>query len=480
MKKIPSFIFGFYCLLSVSCSPESKSDTKEFSKEEVQVFIHVPGSYLNYADLKENQRFVVSKRSLPYIQPRFHGQNIEDKVCFDDSYEKDEFKKSYENVDSCLKKFSETVKIDRIIVGPSETLVMMGGHFRTKYSVQGLQKDYVERFVDKSVMKQYLITHDPGILTSRQLFIGTKEAGFSDEEMRSYVSSKFDPSVLKFILKPTSDAGSSGIVVFENNPSFYPKLLEHIRSIKNKNEGEISLVLEEFMEGKVLRMDGYINSQKMINLTSEYYVTPREFYQHGKPTKYTLVSDPHLREKYNEFTARVIKALDYKEGIFHLEAIEAHDGRLYFLEIAIRVGGNNVNGLIALGYSPRKAYIYSQLGKELDFVIDESLHLDVISIFTPLVLAESDAIFYKINEFQVDLDYLETYQENLSLLEQEGAKMRADERNLAELYFVSTDKKKLDQEVERVMNSLHVSLESRGGKYDGHIFKLDRHGWVLH
>jgi hypothetical protein len=199
------------------------------------------------------------------------------------------------------------------------------------------------------------------------------------------------------------------------------------------------------------------------------------------------VRDSKKVEKYNKFTERVLKALDYEEGVFHLEAIESEsltqtsdevDGDLNFLEIAIRPGGGNAEGLALLGYDPRKAYIQSQLGNKMSFTLNDQMMI-VFELMTPLDLAASREK-HSLSKFNLDLEGLESFKEGLSMYPKTTASLFPDRRYLMNLKFVGEDEQKVIDDAHHVLNTMNIELIVRGGPYYFHTFKPTQEGWVHH
>lgn len=476
-KRLSSYILLSFLQLLLSCRPDGGSQPQGSSKEGITVFIHAHHSTVNLADVDRNSYFIGKNRSRAFFERKLKnisGVNPSEHFCSDRS-EKVANAQSYADVDACLKEFSKDRRIDHIVVGPSESLVMMGGHFRSQYSVPGFKKDFVERFVDKHVMKKYLLARDPDILTSQQLYIGPEYKNVSVDKLQKYIEDHFGSHYTKFVIKPTSEAGSRGVEVFEKSPSLYEDMALYLRSA-DKESAQAGYVLENFVEGTVLRFDGYIAEKSFINFTSSSNVTPLNFYQYGHPLLETLVKDPIAVARYDEYARRILKALDYPKGIFHLEAIEDPEGKLHFLEIAIRVGGGNKRGLTLLGYNPELAYLYTQLNKDITFTPNNKMLVN-FTLMTPLFFTNTNQK-HKIKAFEFDLKNLETFMsKHSSFFYQVGDSMEAPNRDLFELNFVGDDEETVLKESQSVFDSMKIEVIFRGGLFDKHVFRAFKDGW---
>ena len=111
-------------------------------------------------------------------------------------------------------------------------------------------------------------------------------------------------------------------------------------------------------------------------MASRYEVPPKLFFQEGTPQLYIRLDDSS--KKYQKFAQKVINALDYVEGIFHLEVIENDRGEIYFLEIGSRPGGTIHDVQKYLGLELQKAHIYSQMGKEVEFDVKDDYYAVIV------------------------------------------------------------------------------------------------------
>ena len=126
-------------------------------------------------------------------------------------------------------------------------------------------------------------------------------------------------------------------------------------------------IAEEYIRGNTLRIDGYVVDGK-VQLVYPAYYEPScyEFYNFGQPQITYTKFEPTALKKIEEFTRRVIKALSYDHGVFHLEAIEDTHGKLYFLEIAARPGHDSDYLKNQFGYDAEELNFDLQLGRKID------------------------------------------------------------------------------------------------------------------
>ncbi len=114
------------------------------------------------------------------------------------------------------------------------------------------------------------------------------------------------------------------------------------------------LTVESFVDGEELHVDAYWGADGPHFLFVSRYFAPRLAVQRGEcPLDGgELLSSTDHAELYAELealTARVMGALGVTGTMIHLEVFRQADGRIVFSEIATRVGGGWVSGLISQG-----------------------------------------------------------------------------------------------------------------------------------
>ncbi len=145
-----------------------------------------------------------------------------------------------------------------------------------------------------------------------------------------------------WVLKPRMEASAMGI-----------RLLHHPDEVWNQIEElgdqQSFFLLEEFVEGDVFHVDSVITAGKPVfAVPSRYETPPLNVYQHGGVFQ-TTTTDPdgqHSTELLKVNT-RLMRAFGLREGVGHAEFIRSRrDGKLYFLEVAARVGGAGIDKLV--------------------------------------------------------------------------------------------------------------------------------------
>lgn len=161
---------------------------------------------------------------------------------------------------------------------------------------------------------------------------------FNDHDINTFADTVSPP----FVLKPRSEASSSGIIkVFDKET-----LWIHINEMGNNR---FKYLLEQFKPGDVYHCDSLILDRKILfSLTSKYSATPMEITQGGGVFRtsnipYNSEDDIEIK-KVNE---AVLKGFGLKNGVAHTEFIKSKEnGQLYFLETSSRVGGAHIAEMV--------------------------------------------------------------------------------------------------------------------------------------
>jgi hypothetical protein len=135
------------------------------------------------------------------------------------------------------------------------------------------------------------------------------------------------------VLKPRAGASSVDTYTF----SSVPETLAAART--GVIEADLDeFEIEEFIEGRVLHIDGLIEQGGLIAIQASRYVGDCLAYARGKPLgSVQFDTDPALVE----WSLSCLKAVGITHGAFHLEAIEGAEG-LVFLEVGARCGSVGV------------------------------------------------------------------------------------------------------------------------------------------
>lgn len=144
-----------------------------------------------------------------------------------------------------------------------------------------------------------------------------------------------------WVLKPRSEAGSMGIKSVNSQEEVW-------RWLDQLGDRQSYFVLEKFVPGDVFHVDSIISERAVVfSVAHQYGRPPLEVTQGGVFSSRTLPHQGELTDALKGVNRQVIDAMGMVRGVTHAEFIRAHaDGQFYFLEIAARVGGANVDLLI--------------------------------------------------------------------------------------------------------------------------------------
>ncbi|HAJ35815.1 MAG TPA: ATPase [Chloroflexi bacterium] len=221
---------------------------------------------------------------------------------------------------------ARTRKIDRIIALDDfdvETVADLREHLR----IPGMGGTTARYFRDKLAMR--VQARDEGIPVPDFVHV------LNHDDLRDYMARVPGP----WVLKPRSEASSMGIRKVTHADALWPMLEE-------LGDRQSFYVLEQFVPGDVFHVDSIVwNKQVLFTVCSQYGQPPMAVYQGGgvfisSNLAYHTPEEQALRALNRE----VIAAMGMVRGVTHAEFIRAEaDGAFYFLEIAARVGGANID-----------------------------------------------------------------------------------------------------------------------------------------
>jgi biotin carboxylase len=146
-----------------------------------------------------------------------------------------------------------------------------------------------------------------------------------------------------WVFKPRSEAGSVGIKKVYNEEELW-------RTLDTLGDRQSYYLLEKFLPGAVYHVDSIISEREVLfNIAHRYGKPPMQvFHGGGIFTTQTLPHEDAETQALFDFNRRMIEIMGMVRGITHAEFIRAdEDGQFYFLEAAARVGGANIDELVA-------------------------------------------------------------------------------------------------------------------------------------
>ncbi len=207
-----------------------------------------------------------------------------------------------------------------------ELVAMLREHLR----LPGTGVTAIRNFRDKLIMREK--TDQAGILVPR--FIGIKNY----DQLRDYMEQNPPP----WVLKPRTEAGSMGILKPQNAEEVW-------RALDQLGDRQSYYLLEQFIPGDVFHIDTLTVDGKIAFVSAQKYgAPPMQVYQGGGVfNSRILPRDSEDVKTLKALNKQVITTLGMQNGVTHAEFIKAHaDGRIYFLEVAARVGGAFISDMI--------------------------------------------------------------------------------------------------------------------------------------
>ena len=226
---------------------------------------------------------------------------------------------------------ARTRSIDRI-VALDEFDVEAAALLREHMRLPGLGQTVSRRFRDKLAMRSE--ARRAGIAVPE--FTGV----FNYDDLRAFMRDVPGP----WLLKPRMNASAIGIKPISRAEELWP-ILDQLGDLQSH------YVLERFVAGEVFHVEGVTWGGKLLcSIPSQYGKPPMQtMHQGGVFTTRTLPMDSADARGLVEAHERLIGAFGLTDGVTHTEFIRsAADGKFYFLETAVRVGGAYIADMVEL------------------------------------------------------------------------------------------------------------------------------------
>jgi biotin carboxylase len=219
--------------------------------------------------------------------------------------------------------------IDRIIALDEydvENVATLREHLR----LPGMGQSATRFFRDKLAMR--MKTSQNGIL------VPNFSPVFNYDRLRDFMERVPPP----WVLKPRTEAGAMGIKKINNSEELW-------RWFDQLGDQQSGFLLEQFVPGDVFHVDSVIWDGKILFASAQQYGQPPMTVAHGGGVfvSRTLAPESEEATALKSLNEQVVTGLEMWRGVTHAEYIKANaDGRIYFLEIAARVGGAHLSDLI--------------------------------------------------------------------------------------------------------------------------------------
>ncbi len=205
-----------------------------------------------------------------------------------------------------------------------ETAAALREHLR----LPGLGETGARYFRDKLAMRTQAAAHGIPVPPFSPVF--------SYDRLRDYMARVSPP----WVLKPRSEAGAMGIKKLHDAEEVW-------RWLDRLGDEQSFFHLEQFIPGELYHVDSLVFGGRILFAQPHKYARPPMTVAHegGVFVSRTLPDGEEARA-IRDLNARLLAAFDLEHGATHAEFIRGQDGQTYFLEVAARVGGANIEQLV--------------------------------------------------------------------------------------------------------------------------------------
>jgi len=213
-------------------------------------------------------------------------------------------------------------KIDRIVALDEfdmENVSALREHLR----IPGMGLTTVRYFRDKLAMRAK--AREEGVLVPEFVHV------LNHEELREFMARVPAP----WLLKPRSQASGIGMKKIRTPDELWPWL-------DRLGDDQSSYLLEQFIPGSVFHVDSVVSERQILFAEAHAYGAPPLDVSHGGGvfTTRTLPREAGETVQLHNLNRNLMQVLGLVRGVTHAEFLKAHaTGKIYFLEIAARVGG---------------------------------------------------------------------------------------------------------------------------------------------
>ncbi len=224
---------------------------------------------------------------------------------------------------------ARTHPIDRIVALDEfdmENVAALREHLR----IPGMGLTTMRYFRDKLAMRGR--AQESGILVPEFVHV------LNYDELKSFMERVKPP----WLLKPRSQASGIGMRKIQEPSELWPWL-------DQLGDQQSFFLLEQFVPGDVFHVDSIISERKVVFAEAHIYGKPPLDVSHegGIFTTRTLPRTSSESKALLKLNRTLVEALGLVRGVTHAEFLRAHDdGKIYFIEIAARVGGAYISDVI--------------------------------------------------------------------------------------------------------------------------------------
>jgi biotin carboxylase len=224
---------------------------------------------------------------------------------------------------------ARTRHIDRIVALDEfdmENVAALREHLR----LPGIGLTTIRYFRDKLAMRAR--AQECGILVPQFQHI------LNYDDLREFMANVPAP----WLLKPRAQASGIGMKKINSPEELWPWL-------DQLGDRQSEYLLEQFIPGSVFHVDGVVSERQVLFAEVHSYGAPPLDVSHqgGVFTTRTMPRDSADARTLRDLHEKLIETLGLVRGVTHAEFLKAHaDNRVYFLEVAARVGGAYISNMV--------------------------------------------------------------------------------------------------------------------------------------
>lgn len=224
---------------------------------------------------------------------------------------------------------ARTRHIDRVVALDEfdmENVAALREHLR----LPGIGLTTIRYFRDKLAMRAR--AQEGGILVPEFIHI------LNYDDLREFMAHVPGP----WLLKPRAQASGIGMKKIQAPEELWSWL-------DQLGDRQSEYLLEQFIPGSVFHVDGVVKERAVLFAEVHSYGAPPLDVSHqgGVFTTCTMPRDAAETRALKDLNEKLIQTLGLVRGVTHAEFLKAHaDGRVYFLEVAARVGGAYISNMV--------------------------------------------------------------------------------------------------------------------------------------
>ena len=224
---------------------------------------------------------------------------------------------------------ARTRHIDRIVALDEfdmENVAALREHLR----LPGIGLTTIRYFRDKLAMRAR--AQEEGILVPQFQHI------LNYDDLREFMARVPAP----WLLKPRAQASGIGMKKINSPEELWPWL-------DQLGDRQSEYLLEQFIPGSVFHVDGVVSERQILFAEVHSYGAPPLDVSHqgGVFTTRTMPRESADALALKAIHKKLIETLGLVRGVTHAEFLKAHsDNRIYFLEVAARVGGAYISNMV--------------------------------------------------------------------------------------------------------------------------------------